>query len=423
MITQPMHTHTDGTEMLERACAQWQAGDWESLVLLDRDTLQPHPDRATLALLAATGHQQIGDMVKTKEYTSLAQQWGASKNAINQYLISGVKNTLGLAYTASGQLERAHGLFQESLRLVEPSGDLHLLGKIRATRAATQLGLLGQAAKMLDGQIEQVKSGASQMQALVTVLQIQMEILHHELSLSIQRQQLTSEGVISDSNRHSKLDQQHWEDRLAKLSPSQLGQDLWVLERTHYKQGGFFVEFGATDGVLLSNTWLLETHMGWQGICAEPNPKYLESLRRNRSCDVTNACIGARSGETVEFVLADEYGGMAQDMLRDMHSARREAYYADARNRINLLTESLDDMLCRMGAPREIDYLSIDTEGSEFSILAAFPFDQWTIHLITVEHNYSPDRERLHALLTERGYTCTEAQWDDWYELRQGGAS
>ena len=80
-------------------------------------------------------------------------------------------------------------------------------------------------------------------------------------------------------------------------------------------------------------------------------------------------------------------------------------------------------MLRRMSAPREIDYLSIDTEGSEFAILAAFPFDQWTIHLITVEHNYSPDRERLHALLTERGYTCTEAQWDDWYELRQGDAA
>lgn len=422
-MTEPIRHHVDGINLLERARAQWRAGDWESLVMLDRDTLQRHPARAMLALLAATGHQQMGNISETKEYTRLALQWGTPKNTIGQFLVSGVKNTLGLAYTASGNLDRAHALFQQALCHVEFEGDLHLLSKARATRAATQLGLLGQAAKMMDGQLEQVKSGASQMQALVTVLQSQMEILHHELSLAIQRQQLTPQGVISDPDSHTDQVGHNRKELMAKLSPSQLGQDLWVLERTHYKKGGFFIEFGATDGVLLSNTWLLETHLGWQGICAEPNPKYLESLQRNRRCHITNACIGARSGETVEFVLADEFGGMAEDMRRDMHSARREAYYADTSNRINLVTESLDDMLRRMGAPREIDYLSIDTEGSEFAILAAFPFDQWTIHLITVEHNYSPDRERLHALLSERGYTCTEAQWDDWYQLRQGDAA
>ena len=46
-----------------------------------------------------------------------------------------------------------------------------------------------------------------------------------------------------------------------------------MLERSAHKRHGFFVEFGATDGVRLSNTYLLETGFGWTGICAEPNPK------------------------------------------------------------------------------------------------------------------------------------------------------
>ena len=48
------------------------------------------------------------------------------------------------------------------------------------------------------------------------------------------------------------------------LSRSQLSQVLWVLEQLQWNRGGYFVEFGATDGVLLINSWLLEKHFGWQ---------------------------------------------------------------------------------------------------------------------------------------------------------------
>ena len=34
--------------LLERSRTQWQFGDWESLTLLARDTLQHHPDRAAV---------------------------------------------------------------------------------------------------------------------------------------------------------------------------------------------------------------------------------------------------------------------------------------------------------------------------------------------------------------------------------------
>ena len=72
-----------------------------------------------------------------------------------------------------------------------------------------------------------------------------------------------------------------------------------------------------------------------------------------------------------------------------------------------------------MAPPRAIDYLSIDTEGSELDILSQFNFDRYDVSVITVEHNYVDAlRGGIHQLLSSKGYihTCTElSRWDDWY--------
>jgi hypothetical protein len=75
-------------------------------------------------------------------------------------------------------------------------------------------------------------------------------------------------------------------------------------------------------------------------------------------------------------------------------------------------------MLERHSAPREIDYLSIDTEGSELAILEAFDFDRYVIRCITCEHNFRPDRQRTQDLLESKGYVRAFGEvslFEDWY--------
>ena len=181
-----------------------------------------------------------------------------------------------------------------------------------------------------------------------------------------------------------------------------------------FKRDGFFIEFGATDGIVLSNTYLLEKYFGWKGLCAEPNPTFFERLKVNRKCLTSNRCIAERSGDEVEFIFADEYGGIADYADHDSHSQKREAYETLS-GTTTLTTISLEDFLLEHNAPSTIEYLSIDTEGSEFDILKSFPFDRWDIRLITVEHNFTDNREKLFDLLTRYGYKRQEAQFDDWY--------
>ena len=63
-----------------------------------------------------------------------------------------------------------------------------------------------------------------------------------------------------------------------ELSKSELRQDLFALSEVGFKENGFFVEFGATNGIDLSNSYLLETEFGWDGILAEPAKKWHEKL-------------------------------------------------------------------------------------------------------------------------------------------------
>ena len=85
------------------------------------------------------------------------------------------------------------------------------------------------------------------------------------------------------------------------------------------------------------------------------------------------------------------------------------------------LKQSLEDMLDKHGAPSKIDYLSIDTEGSEFDILKDFDFEKYDIKIITCEHNFTKSRKDIFSLLTSNGYQrklTGASKFDDWYVKR-----
>ena len=127
--------------LLERSRTQWQFGDWQSLAHLNRETLQHHPDRAKLALLAAAGRLQMGLDIEGKQFLRLAKDWGVSKKLLSQILIAGVHNSLGRAAAISNQQERAIQHFQNSIRMGTPGSEARLLATARVHQQYEQLGL------------------------------------------------------------------------------------------------------------------------------------------------------------------------------------------------------------------------------------------------------------------------------------------
>lgn len=198
-------------------------------------------------------------------------------------------------------------------------------------------------------------------------------------------------------------------------SKSQLRQDLFVLSELDFKKKGHFVEFGATDGIYFSNAWLLEKSFGWTGILAEPAICWQSDLRKNRSAILEECCVWKDSNSTLTFNEVDDAAFSTIDAFNNSdhnHPLRKKGHTYQVR------TISLNDLLEKHNAPSVIDYLSIDTEGSEYDILSNFDFSRYRFLVITCEHNFTPMREKIHVLLTAHGYVRkfeNLSQFDDWY--------
>lgn len=195
-----------------------------------------------------------------------------------------------------------------------------------------------------------------------------------------------------------------------RLTEAQFYQDIVGLLLTRGRKDGWFVEFGACDGMRISNTYILEKKFGWQGIVAEPGRSWHASLRVNRSCYIDTRCVFSESGLKIPFYEASEDSLESSNIAEHMGRKRFNTYEVE--------TVSLLDLLIQYGAPAHIDFMSVDTEGTEYEILSTFPFDKFSFGLICVEHHSPQEEERMKKLMFEFGYTQifrSISGFDGWY--------
>lgn len=252
--------------LLERSRTQWQFGDWQSLAQLQRETLQHHPDRAKLALLAAAGHQQLANMSAARQFTRLAQDWGCNKKLLSQILIAGVHNTLGRAAAIGGRQQQALQHFENSVKIATPGGDLRLLVQARTREELAQLGLPSPEALQHEGTGSmRVPVMGSAMQHMAEQLQKQNTALSEQikkqnadlisvgksLENTVKKEMLNAtqqleafQGIQSFLNHGERLPQMHgW-----PISPDFA---LYLLELIDSNDYDLILEFGSGTSTVL----------------------------------------------------------------------------------------------------------------------------------------------------------------------------
>lgn len=201
------------------------------------------------------------------------------------------------------------------------------------------------------------------------------------------------------------------------VTNSQFLQDLFVLFFLNQKKNGYYVEFGACDGVDLSNTLILEQKLDWMGILAEPDIHFFSNLSKNRKAHCSNLAVYKNSGISMKFhhVVGDaKLSTFSEFSVSDIHKNSR-----NNKEEFDVSTITLNALLDMYNAPDIIDYVSIDTEGSEFEIIESFDFGSRRVLLWTIEHNHNiVTRKKLLDIMSKHSYKRVLegfSECDDWF--------
>jgi FkbM family methyltransferase len=166
---------------------------------------------------------------------------------------------------------------------------------------------------------------------------------------------------------------------------------------------GIFVEAGANDGISQSNTLHLEKYRGWRGLLVEPVPELAWRCRRNRrGSKVVNCALGefSQRGSTVELtycnLMSVVKGALKSPEAERAHLAAGAEVQELETYRFKARCRALSDLIDRYRLP-EIDFMSLDVEGFELSVLKGVDLGRHRPRYLLVEARFREEIvEHLH---------------------------
>ena len=190
-----------------------------------------------------------------------------------------------------------------------------------------------------------------------------------------------------------------------KLSKSQIFQDLFAYFFSNCKKKGTFIEIGGGNGVDLSNSYILEKKFKWRGVICEPDSRLHADILAKRKCFLETKPVSGSVNKNIYFYFKGLYDSYV-----------RLSYGPSAKK---LKSISLNNLIKKYQLGKNIDYISIDTEGNELDIINNFNFNKYNVKIFTIEHNFKKKkRERIYKILKKNNYQRVfkyVSYMDDWY--------
>ena len=199
-----------------------------------------------------------------------------------------------------------------------------------------------------------------------------------------------------------------------KIEEASTWNDRWVAELVlPEKTGGFFIEAGACGGIGGSCTYYFEKNLGWKGLLFEPTDNWFKVLLKNRpNSYCINKCLSSTDEEVKFLHFTTQVGRSTTYNFRGQHHDKlMESLPYEVIRRPSI---TLEDALIECVAPKQIDYMALDLNGSEYDVLSVFPFDKYHFKAISVEDC------KCDTLLQDSGYIkvsnpFTQAKFENYF--------
>ena len=188
---------------------------------------------------------------------------------------------------------------------------------------------------------------------------------------------------------------------------SQQDEDKYIIQyllKSHITDGTY-LEIGACDGLLYSNTKTLEDFFNFKGILIEPQNSFFNNIKNNRSIEkneLHNCAVTNNDSPLINFIGNNAEGGVLEDINTNLKKYNWSSYTVNNRKMKDILQSSKFEY---------IDFMIIDVEGSELSLLKSIDF-KFPIFCIIIEA-HSGEQEKNDVFgnyLQQNGFTFKERQ-------------
>lgn len=165
---------------------------------------------------------------------------------------------------------------------------------------------------------------------------------------------------------------------------SQNGEDRWLDAYFGGRRNGFYVEVGAYDGVIYSNSYHFE-QIGWSGVLVEPDPVNCGLCKRNRSRARIFDCAAVAPDQVGEIVFHQVAGGEVYSTTNPSGFHQKWITERGLTSREVLVQARTLNSILEEVAPDRVDFVTIDVEGGELDVLRGFDIRRWRPRVVLVE--------------------------------------
>jgi FkbM family methyltransferase len=169
----------------------------------------------------------------------------------------------------------------------------------------------------------------------------------------------------------------------------QHSEDVFIKEIFPNKTNGVCIEVGAYDGISLSNTKHFE-EIGWISLCIEPIPTAFEKCKTIRN-DCYQCCISDKDKDDAEFTIFHLNDNLCaiSSLEPDKRLIESHSNLITDTTKIKVKVRSLNSLLEELQFPKNIDFISIDTENTELDVLKGIDLNVYNVTLFVIENNYN----------------------------------
>jgi len=174
---------------------------------------------------------------------------------------------------------------------------------------------------------------------------------------------------------------------------------LWwnVYRYTKLEWGsGTYIDIGTNNPTIISSSVFFDKCLGWEGVCIEAQSSYHERIRATRSCKLLPHCLAGKGGATLNMRTFDgslEERDKDGKLLSKLNGTLVSFGAAGKGSHKEHCVDASEELPRLLPNATAIDFMTVDVDGMEGTILQCFPFDQLNVQAVLVETKLTDLRE------------------------------